>query len=111
MRVVKTFEALASEPRLKILAYLSKASMTAGEIAERFDMTKPSLSKHLAILENAGLITSQKKGKYVHYTIVEDHIFNSLDGYLQEVCTVRGPLRRESKIKGQMDHEDGTDEA
>lgn len=109
MRVVKTFEALASEPRLKILAYLSKASMTAGEIAERFDMTKPSLSKHLAILENAGLITSQKKGKYVHYTIVEDHIFNSLDGYLQEVCTVRGPLRRESKIKGQMDREDGTD--
>ena len=111
MRVVKTFEALASEPRLKILAYLSKASMTAGEIAERFDMTKPSLSKHLAILENAGLITSQKKGKFVHYTIVEDHIFNSLDGYLQDVCTVRGPLRRESKIKGQMDREDGTDEA
>ena len=111
MRVVKTFEALASEPRLKILAYLSKASMTAGEIAERFDMTKPSLSKHLAILENAGLITSQKKGKFVHYTIVEDHIFNSLDGYLQEVCTVRGPLRRESRIKGQMDREDGTDEA
>ena len=111
MRVVKTFEALASEPRLKILAYLSKASMTAGEIAERFDMTKPSLSKHLAILENAGLITSQKKGKFVHYTIVEDHIFNSLDGYLQDVCTVRGPLRRESRIKGQMDREDGTDEA
>jgi len=111
MRVVKTFEALASEPRLKILAYLSKASMTAGEIAERFDMTKPSLSKHLAILENAGLITSQKKGKFVHYSIVEDHIFNSLDGYLQEVCSVRGPLRRESAIKGQMDREDGTDEA
>ena len=38
-------------------------------------------------------------------------IFNSLDGYLQEVCTVRGPLRRESRIKGQMDREDGTDEA
>ena len=70
MAVVKTFEALASEPRLKILAYLSKATLTAGEIAERFEMTKPSLSKHLSILENAGLISSEKKGKYVHYTIV-----------------------------------------
>jgi len=100
MRMVKTFEALASEPRLKILAYLSKSSMTAGEIAERFDMAKPSLSKHLSILENAGLITGVKKGKYIHYSIVSDHIFNSLDGYLQEICSVRGPLREESATKG-----------
>jgi ArsR family transcriptional regulator, arsenate/arsenite/antimonite-responsive transcriptional repressor len=99
MRMVKTFEALASEPRLKILAYLSKASMTAGEIAERFDMTKPSLSKHLSILENAGLISSEKKGKFVHYSIVSDHIANTLDGYLQEVCPVRGQLRKESDEK------------
>ena len=99
MAVVKTFEALASEPRLKILAYLSKASMTAGDIAARFEMTKPSLSKHLSILENAGLICSEKKGKYVHYTIVPDHIVNTLDGYLQEVCPVRGPLRKEAELK------------
>ena len=63
MRMVKTFEALASEPRLKILAYLSKATMTAGEIAERFDMAKPSLSKHLSILENAGLIRREVRGR------------------------------------------------
>lgn len=100
MRVVKTFEALASEPRLKILAYLSKASMTAGEIAERFTMSKPSLSKHLSILENAGLITSERQGKFIRYSIVPDHIVNTLDGYLQEVCPVRGPLRRESADKG-----------
>lgn len=99
MRMVKTFEALASEPRLKILAYLSKATMTAGEIAERFDMAKPSLSKHLSILENAGLITGVKKGKFIHYSIVSDHIVNQLDGYLQEVCHVRGPLKRESEKK------------
>ena len=99
MRVVKTFEALASEPRLRILAYLSKASMTAGEIAERFDMSKPSLSKHLSILENAGLIAGVKKGKYIHYSIVQEHIANTLDGYLQEICPVRAPLRRESGEK------------
>ena len=107
MRMVKTFEALASEPRLKILAYLSKSTMTAGEIAERFDMAKPSLSKHLSILENAGLISSVKKGKFIHYSIVSDHIFNSLDGYLQEVCSVRGPLRKESRLKAMMEGDDG----
>lgn len=105
MRMVKTFEALASEPRLKILAYLSKATMTAGEIAERFDMAKPSLSKHLSILENAGLITGVKKGKFIHYSIVQDHIFNSLDGYLQEVCPTRKPLREESTAKAKSEEE------
>lgn len=99
VQAAKIFAAMASEPRLKILAYLSKATMTAGEIAERFDMAKPSLSKHLSILENAGLISSVKKGKYIHYSIVEEHIVNTLDGYLQSVCSVRGPLRQESAAK------------
>ena len=99
MATVKVFQALASDPRLKILAYLSKSSMTAGEIAERFDMTKPSLSKHLGILENAGLIKGRKKGQFIHYSIVGDHIANMLDGYLQEICLVRRTLRKESAKK------------
>ena len=99
VQAAKVFAAMASEPRLKILAYLSKSTMTAGEIADRFDMTKPSLSKHLSILENAGLITGVKKGKFIHYSIVEEHIANTLDGYLQSVCSVRGPLRQESAAK------------
>ncbi len=102
MGTVKIFQALASDPRLRILAYLSKSSMTAGEIAERFDMTKPSLSKHLGILENAGLIKGEKKGQFIHYSIVEDHIVNTLDGYLQEVCFVRRPLRKESERKAKQ---------
>ena len=44
------FEALASTARRKILAYLAEAELTAGEIASRFEMTKPSISKHLSIL-------------------------------------------------------------
>ena len=51
----KVFSALASTPRRRILAYLSATSLTAGEIADRFEMSKPSLSKHLSVLENAGL--------------------------------------------------------
>ena len=93
--LVKTFEALASEPRLKILAYLVHSSLTAGEIADRFSMSKPSVSKHLSILENAGLIESDKRGKFIHYKIVQEHIANTLDGYLQQVCPVRSQLRAE----------------
>lgn len=96
----KIFQALSSTVRRKILAYLSGSSMTAGEIAERFDISKPSLSKHLSLLEGAGLITREKKGQFVHYTIVQDSLVNTLNGYLQEVCPVSKPLKRESKKKG-----------
>ena len=97
MRMVKTFEALASEPRLKILAYLSKATMTAGEIAERFDMTKPSLSKHLRILESAGLITSDKRGQFIFYRLQGDNLVNTLASFMQAVCPVAQGLKEESR--------------
>ena len=95
----KIFQALSSGVRRKILAYLSESSMTAGEIADRFDITKPSLSKHLSILENAGLIRGEKKGQYIHYSLVEDNLVNTLNGFLQDVCPVSRPLKKESKAK------------
>lgn len=93
----KIFSALASSPRRKILAYLSAASLTAGEIADRFEMSKPSMSKHLSILENAGLITREKKGQFVHYSLNPDKLTNTLNTYAQSVCPVGGPLVKESK--------------
>ena len=92
----KIFEALASAPRRKILAYLSEVDLTAGEIAARFDMSKPAISKHLQILENAGLVTSEKQGQFVRYSLVGDNLVNTLNGYVQMVCPVSTPLRRES---------------
>jgi ArsR family transcriptional regulator, arsenate/arsenite/antimonite-responsive transcriptional repressor len=91
------FEALASTPRRKILAYLAEAELTAGEIASRFAMSKPSISKHLAILEGAGLIKSDKRGQFVHYALVRENLVNTLNGFVQEVCPVSRPLKRESK--------------
>lgn len=95
----RVFEALASTTRRKILAYLSKAEMTAGEIAARFDISKPAVSQHLNVLENAGLVQSEKRGQYVHYRLVEDNLANTLNGYLQEVCPVSRPLKAESAAK------------
>src|ERR1700742_2369136 len=92
----KIFEALASTPRRKILAYLSEVDLTAGEIAKRFDMSKPAISKHLQILENAGLVKSEKRGQFVHYTLVRESLLNTLATYAQLVCPVSRPLKRES---------------
>lgn len=94
------FEALASLPRRKILAYLSGSDLTAGEISSRFSMSKPAISKHLQILENAGLVTSTKEGQFVRYALVRENLVNTLNGFVQEVCPVSRPLKRESaKLK------------
>jgi DNA-binding transcriptional ArsR family regulator len=95
----RVFEALSSVVRRKILAYLSHAEMTAGEIAARFEISKPAVSQHLNVLENAGLVTSEKRGQYVHYRLVEDSLVNTLNSYLQEVCPVSRPLKAESAKK------------
>ena len=99
MNVERIFEALASTPRRKILAYLAEATLTAGEIAERFEMSKPALSKHLRILETAGLIKSEKKGQFVHYSLADDNLVGTLHNALATFCPVGGPLKRESAAK------------
>lgn len=93
----KIFEALASTPRRKILAYLSETDLTAGQIADRFEMSKPAISKHLSILENAGLVRRERRGQFIHYGLVADNITNTLNSFVQQVCPVSRPLRRESR--------------
>ncbi len=90
------FEALASATRRKILAYLARTELSAGEIASRFTMSKPSISQHLSILEAAGLIIGEKRGQYVFYRQVRDNLVNTLNGFVQEACPVSRPLKRES---------------
>jgi DNA-binding transcriptional ArsR family regulator len=101
MHLEKIFEALASTPRRKILAYLAEVDLTAGEIASRFEMSKPAISKHLQVLENAGLVSSRKQGQFVTYALVRDNLVNTLNGFVQNVCPVSAPLKRESaKLRG-----------
>ena len=92
----RVFEALSSVTRRKILAYLAHTELNAGEIAARFEMSKPAVSQHLAILEGAGLVASEKRGQYVFYRLVPDNLTNTLHGFVQEVCPVSRPLKSES---------------
>ena len=63
------WKALADPTRRKILELLKEKDMNAGEIAEKFDMTKPSISNHLNILKQADLVDSEKQGQNVIYSI------------------------------------------
>ncbi len=64
------FKALNDETRREILTLLSEEDfLNASEIYDKFEMSKPSISHHLTILKNAGLVTSEKKGQYIHYSL------------------------------------------
>lgn len=81
----QVFQALAAAPRRAILQHLAASGLTAGEIASRFDMAKPSISQHLTILETAGLISREKRGQFVHYALVRDTVDKVLSGFLEEI--------------------------
>lgn len=94
----KIFEALASAPRRQILAYLTEAELSTSELAERFSMTAPAISRHLSVLEQADLVTSERKGQFVLYKLNADNLVNSLTGYAFELCPVGRPLKKESRV-------------
>lgn len=92
----KVFEALSSTTRRKILAYLSEASLSAGDIAKRFEMSQPAVSKHLSILEGAGLVWKKREGQFVRYGMERENLAGTLAGFMQEVCPPSRALRKES---------------
>jgi DNA-binding transcriptional ArsR family regulator len=92
-------EALVSPVRRKILAYLSAGPLMAGDIAERFDISKPSMSAHLSILSAAGLIVGKRQGNRIFYGLAEESLVNKLNALVQEVCPVAKPLRREARAR------------
>lgn len=79
----KAFKALSDKTRREILKMLNERDMSAGEIAENFSMSKPSISKHLDILREAELISSEKKGQFVIYSINTSVIQEVLGGFLE----------------------------
>jgi ArsR family transcriptional regulator, arsenate/arsenite/antimonite-responsive transcriptional repressor len=79
----KAFKALADSTRREILGLLRHGERTAGDLAEQFDMTKPSMSHHFAVLKDADLITSRREGQQIWYglntTVVQDVLAWGMD--------------------------------
>ena len=69
MTLNKTFKALADPTRREILRMLTDKRLSAGDIAAAFDMTKPSVSHHLNILKNADLVSAERDGQNIIYSL------------------------------------------
>ncbi|ASU35595.1 autorepressor SdpR family transcription factor [Mucilaginibacter xinganensis] len=63
------FKALNDSTRREILELLKEKDLTAGEIAEQFNISKPSISHHLDLLRQAGLVVSVKEGQFIYYSL------------------------------------------
>src|SRR5579863_1233373 len=79
----EAFKAIADPTRREILRLLRRGEMTAGDLAERFDMTKPTMSHHFAVLKDADLLTSRRDGQQIWYdlntTVVQDLMAWAMD--------------------------------
>ena len=69
MGIQITLKALADPTRREILNMLKRRSLSAGAIAEQFEMSAPAISKHLNILKDADLIRDRREGKYIYYEL------------------------------------------
>lgn len=74
----KFFKALADETRLRILKLLKVREMCVCEVMVALNLTQPTASHHLGLLENAGLVTTQKKGKWVFYRITDPKLVGNM---------------------------------
>lgn len=65
----QVFKALSDPTRREILRLLAKGELSAGTLAEKFDMTKPTVSHHFAVLKEADLIVSRREGQQIIYSL------------------------------------------
>ena len=77
------FQAIADPTRRAILVLLAAQTMTAGAIAEKFDVARPTISKHMQILNECELITSNQKGREIYYEIKVDKM-KEIDNWLAQ---------------------------
>ena len=77
-----TFKALSDPTRRGILNLLKQGPLSAGEIAEHFDMTGATVSHHLSVLKDAELVFDQREGKYIYY-ILNLSVFEETMSWLQ----------------------------
>lgn len=87
MAFADTFKALSDPTRREILNLLKQKEMTAGEIVEHFQVSGATISQHLSILKQAGLVDDQKSGKYIYYRLnltVFEEILSWIQGFMKE---------------------------
>jgi ArsR family transcriptional regulator len=87
----RVYEALAHPTRREILALLREDDLTAGQIAEHFPIAKPTLSGHLRVLREAGLIEGERNGTSITYHLHLSLLENALAALMQRLQLAPGP--------------------
>ena len=90
----RIFAALASAPRRQIISFLAQTAASTSDLAARFAMSAPAMSRHLAVLAAAGLVSGERQGQRVLYRLHRDALLDALARFASEVD---GPLRREAQ--------------
>jgi DNA-binding transcriptional ArsR family regulator len=96
------FRALADPTRRQILQDLRGGELSAGDIASRFPIKGPSVSRHLSILKGAGLISERREANRILYSLAGDRLAVCVGGFLSAVCPEQVVLRhrREKRPAG-----------
>jgi DNA-binding transcriptional ArsR family regulator len=89
------FAALASAPRRQVIAFLAQTALSTSDLAGRFAVSAPAMSRHLAVLQRAGLVSTERQGQRVLYRLNRDALLDALAGF---ASLVDGPLRRETQL-------------
>ena len=88
------FRALADPTRRQILRDLRSGELAAGEIAGRFPLSGPSVSRHLGVLKGAGLVRERRSANRIYYSLVEDRLALCVGDFLSSVCPDQLVMRR-----------------
>jgi DNA-binding transcriptional ArsR family regulator len=80
----KFFKALSDQTRRKILRLLEDREYTVGEIVDNFNLSQPTISRHLSVLKEANLVSDRRKGQYVVYRLVGDSMARSAGDFFGE---------------------------
>ena len=91
------FAALAHPTRRQILQDLKDGELAAGEIAARFTATGPTISRHLSVLRQAGLVTERRDANRILYSLAGDRLALSVGDFLSTVCPEQIVLREVRK--------------
>ena len=91
------FRALADPTRRQILSDLRGGELSAGEIAARFPISGPSISRHLSILRAAGLVTERRDANRILYSLAGERLALSVGDFLSTVCPEQIVLRQVRK--------------
>lgn len=100
------FRALADSTRRQILEELRSGELPAGEIAARFPISGPSISRHLGVLKAVGLIRERRAANRIFYSLVEERLALCVSRFLSTVCPEQFVFRQ--RKRGTVKKENGT---